>query len=863
MIEVLLTLIPSICWLVFRCYQLFQTLTDQLARQLNVEIPHTPVVCIDQLGSSHTYLHWDIDASPDENIFFVLLVNGKDAGTLVNNSAKLSNLAPDTLYIIQVLAVNAINNFRSQSTAVFIHTLPENTDGNKISLEMDPLSSSTKEVDIPCSVKESDVREIPSELTPGEVDSISNEKTLVRYLIFYLNELKRVRRETHQASLHQRKEEDALKSTIENYKKEFNEGFDFRAKKDVDLKGLENRKSTLTFQKLKLSKQLKSFESIQNLHITNLAEMQSKVAKLIEKHHHMINTNKTESIRCTEQIGQLRKNIADTRESISAIEEAVKRLTSERKILSTTASSLELLVKQFISPPSPASPDGQSFTGSSNFAEMISRDGILTNLGAEVISQICELKPEWEAEIRRELDTLASMENSWKTEFRNAIQRFLAFHNSLELFRGKKDPGYEPKCLTEYSASVEFGGFANALPKFGSKRKNQFVEEDLSFSSPSPDGSIDNGYNHFAQIYENQNVKSTGSFLHSGYETNKNMPQLQPVLLGTPVNLLYDQFPQLPTMGHSQLNDFATSDQKDIGVGVASLTSQANYMGTGYAEQFQDAGRLAQQEGLLNQQYYQPKYQAEHASDFRMEYQPEYHTEHPNNYQTEYQQVYSPDYRHEFASDYQEYPKEYQEYPESYQEYPRDSEYPDPQMTRLEVPGSIPPSSMQQYAQNIRQSFPCEDPVFRTSSPEGNFLYPSVQNTLWQNSSQASFRDMRPFLGISLLPSSPHMDLAMPALQTNTLPNTMGNTLPSTLPNDNGLFSSLLLTTSNSQLSNNIWLDRPMGTAASQKHNRNVSGGSLLWRQDMRNDVSPLGLMSEFSPFAPERTTDGEADKVV
>lgn len=45
-------------------------------------------------------------------------------------------------------------------------------------------------------------------------------------------------------------------------------------------------------------------------------------------------------------------------------------------------------------------------------------------------------------------------------------------------------------------------------------------------------------------------------------------------------------------------------------------------------------------------------------------------------------------------------------------------------------------------------------------------------------------------------------------------------------------------------------------------HNRNVSGGSLLWRQDaMRNDIGAMGLMSEFSPFAPVKTNDSAGDR--
>lgn len=806
MIEVLLTAIPSLCWLFFRCYQLFQTPADQLARQLNVDIPRTPVVCVDQLGSDHASIHWDIETSPDENVFFVLLVNGKDAGTLAANSARLSNLLPDTLYVIQILAVNAISNFRSQSSALFIHTLPANFKAKDSSLEIDSFPFPiAKEVELPCNVSEEDLRNCSLDLLPEDVDKISNEKVLSRNLFLYLNELARVKKETKEAACHQKEEEAQLKESIECFKRELNEGSDLRAKKDLDLKDLEKKKNALTFTKLKLTKQLKSYESHRNMHVSKISEMKSKVAKLQEKHHHMINTNETEKSKTHEQVAELNFMINDIKAEINSIEESVKGLTSERKNLSTLVQSLQPLVNQFVSPPNLANTETQSAPQSS--AEIFTRDGLLTKLGLGVLQKIYELRPDWEPEINKELEHMITLENSWKAEFRATIQRFVTIHNSIEIARSNKDPGYEPNCLTEYTASVEFGGFSNALSKF--KKKSYLTGDGSGPSSPSPDGSFDNWYGHFGHVYEDQSANATTNSLNNvGVSASINAAgipsQTQSVsLLVASGNGQLDQYAPL-YLGNQMDQAQPTNDYMgDVSFGAPQVYAGSNYENNNFAESapFIDQ-RMYNDNGLYAENRSYGDSTANLATPQQMQY---------------------------LQSDY------------------------DPQIPLPELGLSIPHTSMQQYAQNIRQSFPCEDPVYsvRSPTPENGFLQPSM-NTLWQNSSQASFRDqMRPFLGLPLLPASAHMDLAMPQLQLTTLPN------------DNHLFNSLLLSSSTSQLSNNIWLDRPMTTSYS--HNRNISGGSLLWRNDLARPEAPsLGLMSEFLPFAsvPGREEVGDEEKV-
>lgn len=78
MIEVLLTVVPSLCWIVYRCYQLLQTPVEGLIEDLNIEIPHTPTICIDSITHTSVVIHWDIEIASDESLIYVLLINNKE-----------------------------------------------------------------------------------------------------------------------------------------------------------------------------------------------------------------------------------------------------------------------------------------------------------------------------------------------------------------------------------------------------------------------------------------------------------------------------------------------------------------------------------------------------------------------------------------------------------------------------------------------------------------------------------------------------------------------------------------------------------------------------------------------------------------
>lgn len=78
MIEVLLTVIPSIFWIVYRCYQLLQTPVEGLVEDLNIEIPHAPNMCIDSITHKSVVIHWDIEMKADESLVYIIMINNRE-----------------------------------------------------------------------------------------------------------------------------------------------------------------------------------------------------------------------------------------------------------------------------------------------------------------------------------------------------------------------------------------------------------------------------------------------------------------------------------------------------------------------------------------------------------------------------------------------------------------------------------------------------------------------------------------------------------------------------------------------------------------------------------------------------------------
>lgn len=781
MIEVLLTAIPSLCWMLFRCYQLFRTPTDKLFQLLNVDIPHTPAVCVDLLTRTLVVIHWDIEVQPDENVFYAVLVNGKDAGTLAQTSAKLCNLEPDTLYRIHILAVNVVSNFRSQSSAVFVRTLPQQ------------LPQPARETP---AVAHEPSGAVSMEISPAEVDSISLEQVLSDYLYVFQNELGRLTRDCDALSQHQRDEEARLKAEVEKCKKELNEGSDSRAKMELEVKRLEKRKDTLTFDKLKLLRQVKNNEAQRTMHMNKWEELRQRVGKLTEKKQHVLNTAELEKTKVLQNVEALHVDISELKLEIASTEATFKQLTNERRQLNTQLAQLRPLVEQFVTPPQPLASDENLLSVQ---GEVFARDGTLTKLGSELLQKLFALKPEWEADVARELDMLLGLEASWRTSYKAAIRRFLAVHDKVQAARASRDPTYEPQRISEYQASIEFGGFSNALPKLAKPKKTYVMELESTSPSPPPLAEEPKWYQYQDTVYGSPPMSTQNLAPPSLAALNVALAPSTTVGSSTAYDFRGANFDSRTSFVNDTVPE-PEIDQYYLG-GMNGLNGLNNCLNSGLNNGL-NGGVSGVNGGLQSMTY--PE-----VNSYAMSPQPSYAQTVPlqNTYQNlpNYLQTYLPEH--------------------------------------LEMQLSIPQASMQQYAQNIRQSFP-DDYGMKPSTPENSYLYPQLQNLLssglWNNPSQSSFLDQR---------------RAYPGLTTLLPP--IDHLAPQ---QDNALLSSLLLSSSTSQIlsSNSIWLDK----AAGLSHGRTLSSGSQLWRND-RSERTPgnPNFRSEFLPFSPTSPYQGEAER--
>lgn len=470
MLEVLLTAGPALCWLFCRLYQILQTPLATLFQKLSIDIPHAPKITVDQLQLDQVVLHWDAENGL-ENVFFIVLVNGREAATLAGMLVCLRGLKPAKMYLIEVLAVNATTNFRSQS-AVFVTTMDAELDFEKEGWSVLPWTA-----DDECS----------SELKITREAGLSEtEKMLMTQIRQHQVELHKTRAEVAEIASQQQKEVQQLISTLDEYKYMLSEEHEQRGRKDLDVKALEKKKDSLTFEKLKLSKQLRNHKSHKLIHKASLAELRGRVAKLEEKKQHVLNLADLEKARVNASVEKLHRDIADLKNNLTELEHQSKQLNSERKELAHQVNVLKPLVDQFTvfhpQQTGETSPNGSQTSLPSVF-EVFTRDSLLTKGGAELLKKLTSLQPDWEADITREFEALTAMEVTWKSSYRNAIRKFVLNHNNVEQARASANPEYVPQKITEYQASIEFGGFSNALPKSRPPKVYTFIDE----NSPAPE----------------------------------------------------------------------------------------------------------------------------------------------------------------------------------------------------------------------------------------------------------------------------------------------------------------------------------------------------------------------------------------
>lgn len=847
--------------MLFRCYQLLQTPAERLARHLNVEIPHKPSVCIDLISADAVVIHWDIETQPEENIFYVILLNGKEAATLSQTSAKLCSLRSDNLYRIQVLAVNAISNFRSQSPALYVRTSATNKSKTR------PFSR-TRELSLLRSFSGASTTNYSLDLSADDVSNLDDENVLSEYLSVFQNELRRLRKDVELFTENNRTEMARLRAEHETYKKELNEETECKVKKDTDVKGLEKRKDSLTFDKLKLAKQLKNHHSHQNMHTSRLAELKVKVGKLQEKKQHVGKNASSERARAQQKMSVTHSELAHIKKEIAELEESARALTSERREVAHIASTLRPLVEQLTLPVLESSPSNST---TSLALECFTRDGQITKSGSEAIRKVLLVRPDWEGDVLPEMELFLRAESTWKSAFRASIRRFLAVQNSMETARANSYEGYQPQKMSEYQASVEFGGFSNAI----SKTKKKMYDGSAS-PSPPPD---DDWYGHYSSVYDDSGLafglanglfvdrsvqlEPTRSLAESNRSLNMDSRSIlesrnadsrgYPMETSRSLNMdhirissddsrndllmnsammdsnIYNmslaqpvaQVPLLQSLiSNAQLNQLGLQSQSSLHQSLPEMQYLQLSLQLNLEQNLQQQRINAYQQAQLNLQ--QQNLQLSQASFQTNQFQ--------NNLLLQgYQSNLLQSQIQSFNLQLQEYP-EFKELTD-YTKYPEYTGY-QPEYQENIVADQFRPNLDTPLDQQdpVRTGFPYDDKAYDLSSPsaEKSFLYPQ---SMWQTPS---------YLRGFTLPQSVKVDLA-PSVQQLPVPSLSNLGAQNSM---NEAFNGYLFPSNTLQVSStSIWLDRAMVNL--QSHNRTVSGGSQLW------NASPNPMVSGFLPFAP------------
>lgn len=512
MIEVLLTVIPSICWLLYRFYLILKTPVEKLIEDLNIEIPHTPILCIDSISETSIIIHWDIEVKYDENLYYVIVINEQEAATLTSTSCKLNNLSPHQLYRLEIIAINSITNFKSQSKPVYVQTCDPNNLDEKVNI--DTLESSVKEsID---TTQISDDYTLES-ITIDQIKTIKDASLLNAYVMKFQNELTKINLEYKQYQSSVTPELENLQRELCLYKHELDEETDNKLKKDNDVRTLEKCKDKLTFKKSKLITQLNTLKNSLALFNTKAQERETQIKKLRDRNAQALASEEQDKSKFKEEIVTIRQQIDQYKADIEKIEENLKNLVIERKELISILNQLKPLVEIFNqSGNSNTPPDatGQQQTlqqqnsggnnNSANNASIFNKDGSLTKQAFDAIVKILQLIPAWQDEIMHEINQYQEFEQQWKEAFRSEIKKFVSIHQALELARMNLDKNYQPVKMTEYQASIEFGGFSNALPKpkFNGKRNLSPVEDHNRQTSSF--------YNHYSNVYSKEESDSDG-----------------------------------------------------------------------------------------------------------------------------------------------------------------------------------------------------------------------------------------------------------------------------------------------------------------------------------------------------------------
>lgn len=446
-------LVPSLLWILYRCYQVLSTPVDELVQELRIDIPFSPTVCVDSVSETSVVLHWDIQIKRDENLYFLLVVNGHEAARLTGTSCKVDGLLPGKLYRLNIVAVNSLTNFRSQLKATFIQTIDtKNAKLNDllqtcdVTEDIEKLTEATSTNADLASGAEEWAKDLPTDINVAEVSKCTDVQMLHYYLHKYQQELIKINAETKNFEEKSRKEIESLKDQEKVFKSELDTESDNRAKKDNDVKSYEHKKADLAFMKSKLTANVKQLESANDIMKSRISLLRSDTESKKTRNITALESKDEQIKEMYDKINEYKVSNALVRKENEEIENSVKSLKVKRKELTKLLENLKPVVEAF------------------QIEFLATRDGPISRNAIEILLEINKIAgPEWEREINNEVNTYDQFEMDWKSTYRFEIRKYISLQHSFEIAKLNKDKSYQPQKMTEYQASIEFGGYQNAL----------------------------------------------------------------------------------------------------------------------------------------------------------------------------------------------------------------------------------------------------------------------------------------------------------------------------------------------------------------------------------------------------------------
>lgn len=450
-------------------------------------------------------------------------------------SCKLNKLKAQNYYLIEVVACNIFNQFKSVSEPVCVKTLgksgcseasaiietdigltrsddqPEQHQKNKSKKSKNKSSYLTSTTLGPPSLnsmvkiniakrhfeKNTAESKVVPPLTTELLDEIDSVEKLNEYLEKYQLDLSKLEEEYDSNRENYREQIAELVKELEDSAKELEAEAGLSVRKDSDVKDYEKKREHLLFSKSKLLNQLKAQESSKGIHESKLADLSHRHKKLEERKHQILKTGNNEHERFNYNMDIIKDSINIIKQTIEKSEENTKKLTTEKKELLNLYNTLKPLV--------------EDFSNETSF----SKDGLLLPRAEERLNQICNIVPEWSDEIKSEISKSMQLDNSWKTAYKQAIEQYVSVFNELEILKSKVNADYVPLTLNDYEASMEFGGLGNVLFKKPTKRNfspQSHLSENPQNSIPKSDKRQTTTYNaaNDRSLLANTNTGSKG-----------------------------------------------------------------------------------------------------------------------------------------------------------------------------------------------------------------------------------------------------------------------------------------------------------------------------------------------------------------